>query len=119
MTVFGAFDLSNHLLQEFILAIYRFYGIGINLWILICFWNKKDFFIAATHEKLIILPTENEDVGEIEDEDKNQDDYNEINDSGRIEEVNEQEEEEEEEVDNNSNPYAVQEVQEGNAYAEI
>jgi hypothetical protein len=85
MTIIGSLDLTNHLLQEFILFVYRFFGLGINVWILVFFWNKKDLFIAKTHEKIEIIPSLNS--GNPEDESAG------TMDDGRIDEVDEEEEE--------------------------
>eukprot|EP01080_Neovahlkampfia_damariscottae_P000854 gene854-9103_t len=108
MVIFGAFDLSNHLLQEFILAIYRFFGLGINVWILVVFWNKKDFFIAETHDKLEIIPSGKDDEGApVSDEVQDEDGYNDLDTTNdKIEEVPEEQ----------SNPFV---SEEGSAYAEI
>jgi hypothetical protein len=86
MTIIGSLDLTNHLLQEFILFVYRFFGLGINIWILIFFWNKKDLFIAKTHEKIEIIPSLNSNEG------GNGDESAEIENDGRIDEVEEEEE---------------------------
>jgi len=56
----------NHIVFEFVIFLYRFFGFGINLWVLIFFWGKKDIYdegygeIESINDSVVEDPAQNQ-----------------------------------------------------------
>jgi hypothetical protein len=58
----------GHVVFEFVIFLYRFFGFGINLWVLVFFWGRKDVYDEGFDE----IETINSGTGTVENPAENQ-----------------------------------------------